>query len=385
MEPSPRQRIVLFTFCILVDLLFISCKPADNQGIFIEKLETLRHTFAPDSRTSIFTYELKNGILKGKTDNAFLKTEVEELISKWSSSIIDSLKLLPATELDADTIAFVNVSVCNIRANTAESAELSTQALLGTPLKVLERSGSWYRVQTPDKYLGYVENSAISFSTEFQDNSRKVVYTEPFGFAFQSKNSQSERVSDLTFGDILILVKRDSKMSEIQYPDGRMAFVPTDHLRSLSDFVLGADPFQISKKSQSMLGIPYLWGGTSWKGVDCSGFTRTAFLMQGIYLPRDASQQAVVGDSIDTEDGLENLKEGDLLFFGRISENRPIVTHVALYLGNMKFIHSSGMVKYGSFDPSSVYYDEFNLNRFLFARRIIGSKNLSYLNPEKLY
>jgi cell wall-associated NlpC family hydrolase len=73
------------------------------------------------------------------------------------------------------------------------------------------------------------------------------------------------------------------------------------------------------------------------------------------------------------------------MFFGRETEKGPRVTHVAIYLGNLKFIHSSGMVKYGSFDPNSECYDEYNLKRFLFAKRIIGSENIKYLNPINFY
>jgi gamma-D-glutamyl-L-lysine dipeptidyl-peptidase len=292
------------------------------------------------------------------------------------------LEVLPETSLGADTLAFINVSVGNIRAKSAESSELSTQALLGTPLRVLKKDGSWFLVQTPDKYLGYIENSAISFSRLFQNNKDKVVFTEAFGFANQSPEHNAKKVSDLTFGDILQIGNSIKGFSEVYFPDGRKGFVETDRLKSIASFVENGKVAQITENSEEMMGTPYLWGGTSRKGVDCSGFTRTTFLAKGIYLPRDASQQALVGDEIDLKDGFGKLKIGDLLFFGR-ETNR--VTHVALYLGELKFIHSSGMVRYGSFDPNSEFYDEYNLNRFLFAKRMIGSENIRYLNPEKFY
>src|SRR5690606_14413521 len=83
------------------------------------------------------------------------------------------------------------------------------------------------------------------------------------------------------------------------------------------------DAAQILTTAKTLIGTPYLWGGTSMKGVDCSGFTKTCFFLNGIILPRDASQQALIGEAVDIYEGdtvnlaksLKNLQAGDLLFF----------------------------------------------------------------------
>src|SRR5699024_4878699 len=95
--------------------------------------------------------------------------------------------------------------------------------------------------------------------------------------------------------------------------------------------------------AKTMTGAPYLWGGTSTKGMDCSGFTKTIFFMNGWVIPRDASQQVHAGESIDTSEGFDNLRPGDLLFFGRpATETSPQrVVHVGMWIGNNEFIHSS--------------------------------------------
>ncbi|WP_341224620.1 C40 family peptidase [uncultured Arcticibacterium sp.] len=338
--------------------------------------------YAPDGRTSVFKYELVNDTLKGQIDDVQLHQKVKSLLV--GLDLVEAMQLLPSQDL-ADTLAYINVSVGNIRSKAAESSELSTQALLGTPLRVLEKSGSWFRVQTPDAYIGFIENSAIAFDDSFDSQANKVVYKGAYGFSYQNPLLSGLKVSDLTFGNILRKLETGSKSTKVQYPDERIAYISNADLQSVEDFVNKAKHNGIIASSQEFLGIPYLWGGTSMKGVDCSGFTRTSFMMNGIYLPRDASQQALVGDAIDTSSGFEKLKEGDLLFFGRQTDKGNKVTHVAIYLGELKFIHSSGMVRYGSFDPESAYYDSYNLTRFLFAKRIIESNSIRYLNPQNFY
>ena len=118
---------------------------------------------------------------------------------------------------------------------------------------------------------------------------------------------------------------------------------------------------------------------TSSKGMDCSGFTKTVYFMNGLIIPRDASQQIQAGRDVDPELNFSDLLKGDLMFFGRkaTDSSGQKVTHVAIWLGNDKgeFIHSSGRVKLGSIDPESQWYDPFNKNRYLGSRRYLGEND----------
>jgi cell wall-associated NlpC family hydrolase len=144
--------------------------------------------------------------------------------------------------------------------------------------------------------------------------------------------------------------------------------------------------------------VPYLWGGTSNKGVDCSGFTKTAFFQHGILLPRDASQQAVVGEAVDiTKNGavsiekcLKNLMPGDLLFFGRArpSGETPRISHTALYLGDGEFIQAAGQVRVSSLRADAPNYDEARTRTLLIARRVlpsVGTPEITRLDHHPLY
>ncbi len=372
METFKRAKLVALFFV----LVGFSC---DLSKDLQTELSTIKEKYVPDSRTELFRFELDHGILRGETTSPLIFNEVAELIREKYPKTIDSLYLLPHYQLGTDTLGIVNVSVANIRSEPRHSAELSTQALLGTPVRLLKKNGGWYLVQTPDHYLGYLESGVLTINKSWLDAPRKV-FTSPAGIVKTGTTSSAAVLADLSFGNLLEVVSEAEEFTEVRLPDGRQGFVSSEKLSPITEFVQRER--SIAASGARFLGVPYLWGGTSFKGVDCSGFTRTLFLDEGIYLPRDASQQALVGDPVPIDSSFSALTEGDLLFFGRDNEH---ISHVAVYLGNQRFIHSSGWVKFGSFDPGSDEYDEDNLKRLRFAKRVLTSANVEPLNSETFY
>ncbi|MCP9769841.1 glycoside hydrolase [Lacihabitans sp. LS3-19] len=352
-----------------------------------EDIEKVKKIYAPDKRTSIFEiiYKPETNVLLGKTN---LPDAKKALLAKFQTLFpTDSIEILPYSNSTFQHKAIVNVSVANMRANPAESAELASQMLLGMPLTVFEKQRGWYRVQSPDHYIGWIDGSTM---TQFTDEKLqeyleepKVIYTQNYGFAKNDTVDNAYPVRDLSFGNLLRIIKKGKNFTLVQFPDSVKGYVSSTDIESTESWLANTNQNgnKVAEGGFGFLGIPYLWGGTSFKGVDCSGFTRMTYLKQGILLPRDASQQALKGKLVNTDNDFENLLPGDLLFFGNTQTLR--VSHVALWIGNKSFIHSSGMVRINNFDKNSPLFDEYNLNRLLFVKRI--DADVMMLENKNLY
>src|SRR5690606_10504347 len=210
----------------------------------------------------------------------------------------------------------------------------------------------------------------------------KAVFSPLTGHIYEDTDEENV-VSDLTAGNILELVQEGKDYHQVQLPDGRTGYVKANMLVPYDQWLAtrSTSPANLISTAKSMLGSPYLWGGTSIKGMDCSGFTKTVFFLNGQGIPRDASQQILEGEEDDREKNWENLQIGDLLFFGvpATEDSRERVVHVGMWIGNHSFIHSRGRVRISSFNPASENYDEYEYNRYLRTKRIIGGKSSNIL------
>lgn len=386
----------------LIILLFIMTTiNAQSQDSLIHNLiEQIRLKFAHDKRTAIFRVDVKyeNDIfyLSGEVDNLETKNHLLESLSENNIKFNDMIKSLPDEQLKGKNYGVVTVSVGNLRTKPDHPAELASQALLGTPVKVLKYDDGFYLVQTPDNYIAWIDDEGITLmdkeSFQKYTSSKKVIYIKEFGFALQNSELNSAHVADLVRGNILQLEGENSNFVKVKFPDGRIAYVEKSDVVDFNVWIDSRDATKenILSEAFNMLGIPYLWGGTSYKGIDCSGFTKTVYFMNGIILSRDASQQVNLGEEIDTKDNFNNLQPGDLLFFGRKADdkNKEKITHVGIYIGNLEYIHESGKVKVNSFDENSPVFSRHRLKQFVRAKRILNSisKNgVELLKDNKFY
>lgn len=349
-------------------------------------IENIKEEFAPDGRVALFNIEVELPgevyVLKGETNIPAAKNKLLEKMKNENINVSDEINILPSEELGDKIFGVINLSVANLRSKPDHPAELSTQAILGMPINVLKKGeGGFHLVQTPDGYISWLDNSGFHPMTKIELDdwlkSDKIIYLQEYGFAFSQSDENSQRVSDLAIGNVLKLNGEEENYYKVNFPDGREAFVDKNESRLFNNWYAGLNPTpeNVLSEAHRFMGVPYLWGGTSSKGMDCSGFTKTVFFLNGMILPRDASQQVHTGELVDTENGWENLKPGDLLFFGRKAsgERKERITHVAIYIGDGDFIHAAGRVQINSFNPDKPYYSDYRKSGLIRAKRILTS------------
>ncbi len=372
-----KEYLILILFFII-----FSCSEKNNRDTtdHQELIDQIQVKFAPDKRVAIFTVSYENGIFRGETNLPEAKKELESLIN--SLSLIDSVNLL------TPSYGLVNVSVCNIRSEPRHSAELSTQSLLGTPIQIYKQQNNWYYVQLPDGYLGWLDQGALVKITpqEYSDwqQDKKVVVVAPFDFIYADHTKEVR--SDVVEGNILVAADRTDQFQTVKLPDGRTGIINGKSIISYERFLNTREPLleNILSTAHQFMGRPYLWGGTSGKGMDCSGFTKTIFYLNGLELPRDASQQAHIGVEINTDTTLQNLMPGDFIFFGnkKTSSQEEKITHVAMYLGEGKIIHASDRVQIESLKRRDPDFTEKRLISMVRAKRML--QNISENGVKKL-
>ncbi len=267
---------------------------------------------------------------------------------KIVSVIIAVLIAAPFSMHAADEHALVAMSVACVREQPSHTAELGSQVVMGTPVVVLSKASGWSKVRTPDGYEGYIiDHSLQPMSENDYDTwrrSARVVVTAPYEIT-ATDPVNGEVITDLVNGCILQSIYTKNGI-EVTTPGGRRGIVPSESVSTIENWASQSlDHESVIAFARQMTGRPYLWGGTSTKGMDCSGLTSCAYYSLGYILPRNASQQAKGGAEVDKSD-IEAFKPGDLLFFGNAKTGR--VNHVAIYIGDGRYIHSSGRVKTNS-------------------------------------
>jgi gamma-D-glutamyl-L-lysine dipeptidyl-peptidase len=358
-----RQILHISTFIFGAAILLACSNSKTVEQSYLESVESIQETWAPDSRIAVFNVDLKREsgtwVVSGETSS----NEAWEELMVLSNRLLperhrfDVIRL-PHAELGDSVYAMVRISVANLRRNPGHTHELVDQVILGSRLKLMKRQGGWYYAQTPYGYLGWITGASLAIHDhkgikEWKRSDLRQIGTT-VSFIRQNPDDISRVVNDATMGGTVKLLNEGRRYSNVELPDGRRGYIPTAHLTEHIEPGIwqAPDGSKIVETAMKLHGIPYLWGGNSAKGFDCSGFTQTVYRAHAYQLPRDASQQVNTGEEIEPDENFTNLEPGDLIFFG--PENR--ITHVGISLGGPQFIHASSYVEINSLRPGDPDY-----------------------------
>ncbi len=381
-RPGPPRRLVLVVL-LLVAVAFapLVARQAQKAPTPADVVNAVRTRFAPDPRVAVFDVKAEakgpSIELTGDVDQAAEKEAlVAALREAGFANVVDKVAVLPDPEFSAKPLGIVTVSVAVMKTKPSHASELANQLLAGMVVKLLKQDGGWYYVQSlDDHYLGWMQPDHLALVTRDQADaftrSPRVIVTSIFTLVREQPSADAPPVSDLAVGDVLGAPTQDGAWTAVQLPDGRKGFVNRADVADYETWKRSRaiTPENIEQTARRFMGVPYLWGGTSAKGFDCSGFVKTVFRLNGMELQRDADQQSNEGTAVPTDNDLTQLRKGDVLFFGpRPGVSR--VTHTGIYLGGKLFIHCSGLVRLNSFDTASPLYNENLLKRLVKVRRM---------------
>ncbi|MCQ2142964.1 MAG: C40 family peptidase [Bacteroidales bacterium] len=303
------------------------------------------------------------------------------------------LGIAAAFAAGAQNHAVVNVSTAHLRSAADYESGLETEALMGDVVDILETNGIWALVSTDQPYKAWVNEMALARMDDDAladyHKSRKYICTAVYSTVYDAPSLKAQPIGDLVMGDVLRMgLSKDKpvvkkKFAEVVLPSGLVGYVPKGDLMDHSKWKDSSNPSPeaVIALARRFLGVPYLWGGMSPKGFDCSGLVRFCYMMNGILLPRNASAQALLGEEIPLTEVLPGedasaryaaLKPGDLLFFGKPAKflQKERITHVAIYIGGGRIIQSSQIVRINSLiEGEPDFYETENV--LLKARRIL--------------
>lgn len=232
------------------------------------------------------------------------------------------MSIAPATKVAMvrPPVASVIVALADLRAQPDAASELVDQAYAGESVALLGESKDWAYVQGEDRYFGWIRRQDIRADSH---PGRTLIVAKHNAPVRREPRNEGEVIGEVGPGVPCGLV--DSGFSLCTA--GWIAVadtVPSDSLPQRYP-----TPDDLIATAESFLGVPYLWGGTSAHGIDCSGLTQRVYLLNGVGLDRDADQQALGGKPVDV------ARPGDLFFFGA-----ERVTHTAIATGERTFIHA---------------------------------------------
>lgn len=249
-----------------------------------------------------------------------------------------------------------------------------TQAILGTELKILEIKDGWLRVEMPDQYQGWIPASDVitgdsSLITKWRSGRQALITATEVRM---EPVSNSDETVTAVQGTVLPVLEEKGAWLRVAVPGGGQVWVDTPSAKVYKSygevFARRGSVNDILALARNFIDVPYVWGGTTPRGFDCSGYTQFVFKHFGYLLPRDADLQFPLGQEVPSR---ADLQPGDLVYF---STYAPGPSHMGIYLGNNEYINARRPgVTIDSFDPKAKNYNEGLDKKYIGAKRIIGA------------
>jgi hypothetical protein len=232
-----------------------------------------------------------------------------------------------------------NLAIVPLRAEASDKSEQVSQLLFGEVFEITEWKESWVKIiSSHDNYPGWI--GRLQFTMLGHLAYKKFKQTPPpltLRAVTQAWKIANNSIYYLPIG------------SSLAFLEGTTCFIGHERFEIIGEI---GETDNLAITAMSFLNVPYMWGGRTHFGIDCSGFTQAVFKLQGINLSRDTGMQVEQGYAINT---LHDTKLGDLAFFEN-SEGK--VVHVGIMLNNEKIIHASGQVKIDKIDDKGIYSEE---------------------------
>ena len=248
----------------------------------------------------------------------------------------------------------VSTSIAPIYSSPSFSSDLINQALFWEGLIVLDKKEKWIKIKQRDGYVGWMHTFYTTDSEAYEKNPMLRNYDNWYFI----KNRYSEILLKdnnrllLSFGTILPCLINENKYIVI-LPNNQKVNIDGNSIINITKNVRLDDVILYAK---SLLGVPYLWGGRSSFGIDCSGLVQTLLFFLKIHFPRDTKDQISFNNMIQIK---SNFEKGDIIFFSK----NTIINHVVIFINKSEYVHSSGSVRLNSISANNDNYDNhlFNL------------------------